>query len=796
MKKLLLPVMILVILALSQPLFSFELKNFQGNERQYYGIKINDILCGYVIMDISNRPPPNENELKIEQDILLMSTALGMSINTKIKNLIFVNKYTERISYFDMIISQGQTKVDIKSEVKNDTVYYTSSLVPTPKITYLPPNVITDNPYYSSFIKKDFIEGNADKKTYKMYDFQSGEIVNAEFYKKNEESIELAGKKYNAVLIEQIYPKSQVKISSWFDKSTGFGLRSIIMGSRDIFLTDKSVIKKIQVADLDKNLFVKTNKSIADISSLIYMKVKAELEPVGMKLGPEDLNFNNQKFTGTVKDNIISGIFEVRLEKYDGENAPLFPHDYSAEVEDKYLSPGDRIESEDSVLINSARHITENAKTTWDAVILLTKWVSENIDYVIPGGISARDTYDRRIGECGAHSLLLAGFCRAVGIPARVVWGCMYVPNYGGAFGQHGWTEVYINKENGWIQIDATANEIGFADAGHIRIGELDALSVSLNPKKMEIIDYSIKARTDSINLEELYAAELGDYYLPEKNEVFHLVILDGSLTLDIPNKIKLALKKADDKGRMYAKLSNLLFVTFPTDEENEINYMNLHQLINVKKTASPENIPENVPEKFRTFLGTYSILQLGKTFTVQYANNNIFIHDNSSNKDIHYKEPDSEGWRLEKNGKNYIKFNLNANGEVESYTLDYVIKLFKGKLAAVLIDEIIQRDGIEAGINKLFELKNNNNKEYLIMEKSINSLGYKYVNNKKYKEAIAIFEANTKLYPLSGNAFDSLGDAYMKDGQKEKAIKNYSKSLEINPGNGNAKKMLEKLQK
>jgi len=165
MKKLLLPVMILVILALSQPLFSFELKNFQGNERQYYGIKINEILCGYVIMDISNRPPPNENELKIEQDILLMSTALGMSINTKIKNLIFVNKYTERISYFDMIISQGQTKVDIKSQVKNDTVYYTSSLVPTPKITYLPPNVITDNPYYSSFIKKDFIVLNSTKKT-------------------------------------------------------------------------------------------------------------------------------------------------------------------------------------------------------------------------------------------------------------------------------------------------------------------------------------------------------------------------------------------------------------------------------------------------------------------------------------------------------------------------------------------------------------------------------------------------------------------------------------------------------
>ena len=41
-----------------------------------------------------------------------------------------------------------------------------------------------------------------------------------------------------------------------------------------------------------------------------------------------------------------------------------------------------------------------------------------------------------RAGERSSHFILLATFCRAVAIPARVVWGCMYSPNFGGAFGQ------------------------------------------------------------------------------------------------------------------------------------------------------------------------------------------------------------------------------------------------------------------------------------------------------------------------------------------------------------------------
>ena len=88
--------------------------------------------------------------------------------------------------------------------------------------------------------------------------------------------------------------------------------------------------------------------------------------------------------------------------------------------------------------------------------------------------------------------MLLAAFCRSVGIPARVVWGCLYTLEYGGSFGHHAWNEIYMG-EAGWIPVDATIHEHDYVDSGHIRIGILHTRQTVINFKEMEILDYRIK---------------------------------------------------------------------------------------------------------------------------------------------------------------------------------------------------------------------------------------------------------------------------------------------------------------
>jgi tetratricopeptide (TPR) repeat protein len=80
--------------------------------------------------------------------------------------------------------------------------------------------------------------------------------------------------------------------------------------------------------------------------------------------------------------------------------------------------------------------------------------------------------------------------------------------------------------------------------------------------------------------------------------------------------------------------------------------------------------------------------------------------------------------------------------------------------------------------------------------EFDINKAGYALLAQKKYNEAIEVFQLNVKLYPNSGNVYDSLGEAYMLAGDKKKAIENYEKSIKLDPQNTNGKDMLTKLRK
>ncbi len=78
--------------------------------------------------------------------------------------------------------------------------------------------------------------------------------------------------------------------------------------------------------------------------------------------------------------------------------------------------------------------------------------------------------------------------------------------------------------------------------------------------------------------------------------------------------------------------------------------------------------------------------------------------------------------------------------------------------------------------------------------ELAINNLGYRYMGQKNYEEAIKVFAENVKRFPKSFNVFDSLAEGYMEQGDKEKAIKHYKKSVALNPANANGFKMLNKL--
>lgn len=107
---------------------------------------------------------------------------------------------------------------------------------------------------------------------------------------------------------------------------------------------------------------------------------------------------------------------------------------------------------------------------------------------------------------------------------------------------------------------------------------------------------------------------------------------------------------------------------------------------------------------------------------------------------------------------------------------------------------EVIEQDGLEAALTRYHHLKKTAPGQYDFSERELNRLGYRYLGQKDYETAIAIFQLNVEMFPEAFNPYDSLGEAYMEAGDRDKAIANYQKSIELNPGNQNGRDMLEKL--
>jgi glyoxylase-like metal-dependent hydrolase (beta-lactamase superfamily II) len=103
---------------------------------------------------------------------------------------------------------------------------------------------------------------------------------------------------------------------------------------------------------------------------------------------------------------------------------------------------------------------------------------------------------------------------------------------------------------------------------------------------------------------------------------------------------------------------------------------------------------------------------------------------------------------------------------------------------ASNALSKMIEEKGLKEAVSQFksdYQNRSKSNK-YYYLEQDFNSLGYRYLNQKKYDEAITVFKLNVKIHPDSWNVYDSLGEACLNAGKKEMAMKSYKKALEMNP--------------
>lgn len=765
-----------------------------GAKKTYYAVEINGVVCGYSESSESLLQEAGREYVQQETNVFVMLSLLGSEFNRSIKVTSLLDPTTRRACRATTVIDQGNNHLVFELKVSGSEAVLVSPRSREPKKIVVYPGLLIGSDEVFLQVKRDFIAKKVSEASYDILELLEEEVQRSTFRKTGEERIELAGKTFQAMVLEQVNAKTGVKITYWLAPEHDDFVKYTVR-ERSVYLADRRVIDRIKVANMDGAIFTKTGTSIVDVPAIVYMKLKAKIAPTGVTMTVDGLNVPGQKFSGTVNDNVIDGVLEIEHKRYDGSAAPPFPPGLAKDqLLKKYLEPERFIESDDPVLREQARTICAGAVDSWQAATRLSRWVAENIAYAVLTGSSARSTYDIRAGECGAHSMLLTAFCRAVGIPARMIFGAIYVPTQGGGFGQHAWNEIYMGQA-GWVPVDATAYETDFVDSGHIRISEVKSVtSSSFNGKEFAVLDYRLAGKPAAVTgaTSREFAPYLGMFANPKGNRTFTVLEKEGNLALDIPGQMVLPFNPADEKGRWLCKFAPSLYVIFKKDDRGRAIEMELHQVTPLPRKTAVADIAVGVPADLAPYVGIYLLAAANAEFNVLVQNGRLAVYDPMKKETVGLLPPGADGgWRED---KSTIFFEKDGQGNVTVMRIDGFDRFQRGEIAASTIEQTIQAQGLEAGLRQYPVLKAAGRKDVFFNESSFNQLGYRYLAAGKLNEAMAVFRLNVEAYPASFNVYDSLGEACMKNNQNDLAVENFKKSLQLNPKNENARKMLEKL--
>lgn len=173
------------------------------------------------------------------------------------------------------------------------------------------------------------------------------------------------------------------------------------------------------------------------------------------------------------------------------------------------------------------------------------------------------------------------------------------------------------------------------------------------------------------------YIANFGQY----RNAEFHVLVRNDRLTVSIPSQRVVTLKKPDEEGLWYFAFTNRIAVSFERDEEGSIHTLIFHEAsVLPRKRAPDEPIPSDIPDKFKPYVGKYTIPMRNVECTVMVKNSNLAI-DIPNQIEVELNPPDKKGrWYFSIDPTTSVSFDRNAQGNVTRLKIHQTFKLPKKK--------------------------------------------------------------------------------------------------------------------
>jgi hypothetical protein len=232
-----------------------------------------------------------------------------------------------------------------------------------------------------------------------------------------------------------------------------------------ITCTKEFALGENDVLELVDKMFIASPESLNNIESA--KSVTYYLKPSGQSTKLTIPSSDNQSVEQLKEGGVI-----VTVRPVAAPAGVKFPYEGKDSNTLEAMKPTRFVQSDYNDIIELAKRAVGETKDAAEAVRKIESFVSGYIENksLSVGYASAAEVAASKVGDCTEFAVLTASMCRAIGIPARVVFGIVYVKAFGGrenVFGGHAWVEAYVGDK--WIGLDATRTPKGF-DAGHIAL--------------------------------------------------------------------------------------------------------------------------------------------------------------------------------------------------------------------------------------------------------------------------------------------------------------------------------------
>jgi len=181
--------------------------------------------------------------------------------------------------------------------------------------------------------------------------------------------------------------------------------------------------------------------------------IRLQLKPSG----PSDFS----QFAFPPRQQVREGVITVARENVSALTTYQLPQTDPAFTTDLVATPF--LQSTHPRLLAQAQQIIGPERDALKVTRQLLDWTYTTLAKEPTVGIpTALEALESKKGDCNEHAVLFTALARAIGLPARVAAGVVYLD---GAFYYHAWAEVWLGQ---WVAIDPVFHQLP-ADATHIK---------------------------------------------------------------------------------------------------------------------------------------------------------------------------------------------------------------------------------------------------------------------------------------------------------------------------------------